>query len=556
MPFPQNMAVEKVQCSRLRSLLELAVRSAWMRDGNWLSRFKKLNPHFWGGCVLVLIFLLYVPALTNYLMGDDFEWLNSVYQGWQRPGQILEKINNFHRPLVKFSYLLNYTLFGTRVFYYNLFTVLLHLANLWLLFLLALRLFGRTLPSVLVVLAFGVSAYYSEVTLWAAGRPDSLMMLFVLGALLLLARHPHAEGGMPPGKHLLLLLLAVGALSAKESWVILPFLALAYLWLLRKIPLKKAFMRIVGLFLLLGLYLAYFVGLPLLRGAAAFTAYGQAGLKMMVNKAALLVYKYLGLGEQYQGDWWQLILLAVLLAAALFSFFRRKNQQALFGLFWMLLGIGVSLPVYYAAARYNYIPLMGFWIMTVAFVNVEYREFAGRHKEKRRIAAILVSLPLIFYLAYQVIMLHWETEDYRLRGRLHEQVAEMYAQIKEKIPPDRPIIFIDLGKRQAVFEMAAAVKGNKKILFVREKAIWQQVFLSPLANFLDRPFSRMMFPVEKNELLPALQGNATTLVFNDHGFAIAAYANYQNKILAYYVQYGELPYKVQVLRIRTMRGKT
>jgi hypothetical protein len=527
-----------------------------MRDRKWVARFKKINPHFWGSCVLVLIFLLYVPSLNNYLMGDDFEWLNSVYQGWQRPGQLLEKINNFYRPLVKLSYLLNYTFFGTKVFHYNMFTVLLHLANLWLLFLLVFRLFGRTLPSVLIVLAFGTSAYYSEVTLWAAGRPDSLMMLFFLGALLLLAYHPFSERGMPPGKHALLIGLAVGALSAKESWVILPFFALAFLWLVRKIPLKKAFSHTGGLFILLGLYLAGFVVLPRLRGHAAFTGYGQAGLKMMADKAAWLVSKYLGLGDHFQGRWWQFVLLAVLLAAALFNFIRRKNQPALFGLFWMLLGIGISLPVYHAAARYNYIPLMGFWIMAVSFADVEYRAYVQRHTKNGRIAAVLLGLVLIFILAQHVIMLHWEIADYRLRGRLHEQVAVMYARIRESIPPGQPVIFIDLGKRRAVFEMAAAVKGYNKILFVREKAIWQEVFLSPLANFLGEPFSRLMVPMAGSELFPALREKATTLVFTDRGFAVLPSPDYQNKILAYYARFGGLPYKVQVLRMQATRGKT
>ena len=62
-----------------------------MREGQRFPQLKKLNPRFWGACVLLLVFLLYVPALNNYLQGDDFEWLNSVYQGWQRPGQIFEK---------------------------------------------------------------------------------------------------------------------------------------------------------------------------------------------------------------------------------------------------------------------------------------------------------------------------------------------------------------------------------------------------------------------------------------------------------------------------------
>jgi len=527
-----------------------------MSLGNWLSRLEKKNPRFWCGCVLALIFLLYIPALSNYLMGDDFEWLDSAYRGWRQPGQLLEKINNFFRPMVKFSYLLNYTLFGTQVFYYNLFTVLLHLANLWLLFLLALRLFRRTLPSILLVLAFGVSAYYSEVTLWAAGRPDSLMMLFVLAALLFLVRSASAARGMPLGKHLLLLLLAGGALAAKETWIVLPFLAMAMLWLVMEIPLKRAFAHTLGLFILLGLYLLIFVGLPILRGNAAFTAYGRAGLKTMADKAAFLVYKYMGLGEQYEGGRLQLVLLALLLAAMLFTFVRRRNRPALFGMFWMLLGIGISLPVYYAAARYNYFPLPGFWIMIVAFVAVEYRAFAQRHAEKRRLAMVLIALPLIFFLTQQAIMLHWEIEDYRLRGDLHRQVAAMYAQVKGEIAPDRPVIFVDLGKRRAVFELADAVKGYKKILFVRDRAIWQEVFLSPLANFLGEPFSRLMAPARKEELLPVLKGQATTLVFTDRGFVLAAGEDMQSKILAFYARYGELPYKVQVLRMRATGEKT
>jgi hypothetical protein len=193
--------------------------------------------------------------------------------------------------------------------------------------------------------------------------------------------------------------------------------------------------------------------------------------------------------------------------------------------------------------------------MIIAFFAAEYREFVQKHKEKQRIAAVLLALPLFFYLTHQAVMLQWETVDYHLRGRLHEQVAEMYTQIKEKIPPDKPIIFVDLGKRRAVFEMAAAVKGYKKILFERKKAIWQQVFLPPLANFLDKPFSKLMIPYEKNGLLPALKGKATILVFTDRGFAVSSDPDYQNRTLAYYLRHGELPFKVQVLRIRTMRGK-
>ena len=508
----------------------------------------------WGAGVLLLVFLLYVPALGNYLQGDDFEWLNSVYQAGQRPGLFFEKINNFYRPLVKFSYWLNYSLFGPRVLYYNLFTILLHLANLWLFFLLLIRLSGQVMPATVAVLAYGVSALYSEVTLWAAGRPDSLLMLFVLGALLLLAGRSGRAPAMGIARQALLLLLTAGAAAAKESWVILPFLALAMLWLVAGLPFKKALARILPLFVMLGLYLAFFIGRPLLQGQAAFTAYGQAGWRVMLNKGALLIYKYLGSGDSFRGAWWQLAVLSVLLAAGLFFFIRRRNRMALFGLIWLGLGIGVSLPIYYAPARYNYIPLMGFWLMIVFFAAAEARAFLRRRPEQHRVAAVVLGLPLFFYLVHQAIMLQWEIRDYRLRGQLHEQVADMYERVKGAIPLDRPLLFIDLGKRQAVQEMAAAVKGYNKLLFVRKRAIWEQVFLAPLANFLGNPRSALLAEVGREELPAVLRGKTTTLFFNDDGFFVWHDADQQKKVLEYFLHYDELPYRIQVLRFRTPGG--
>jgi hypothetical protein len=65
-----------------------------------------------------------------------------------------------------------------------------------------------------------------------------------------------------------------------------------------------------------------------------------------------------------------------------------------------------------------------------------------------------------------------------------------------------------------------------------------------------------MIPLEKRELLPALQGKAATLLFSDQGFALADHAGYQTKILVYYRQNGQLPFKVQVLKMETKRGNT
>ncbi len=250
----------------------------------------------------------------------------------------------------------------------------------------------------------------------------------------------------------------------------------------------------------------------MLAGRAAFTTYGQVGWRGMLNKAGLLLSKYFGLGERFQGAWWQLALLFLLAAAGLFFFIRRRNRMALFGFIWLGLGVGVSLPIHYAPARYNYIPLMGFWLMVVFFAAAEARAFLRHRPERRRVAAVVLGLPLLFYLAQQAIMLQWEIGDYRLRGQLHERVAAMYERVQGEIPPDRPLLFIDLGKRQAVQEMAASVKGYNKLLFVRKRAIWEQVFLAPLANFLGQPALGVFRRSGARRIARAPQGK------NDHAF--------------------------------------
>jgi len=525
------------------------------RNGR-LSLWERLAPHFGIMLILIVVFLLYAPSLSNYLLGDDFEWLNSVYPAWRNPELLFEKINNFYRPLVKLSYLLNFAVSGNRVFAYNLLNILLHLGNLWLLFRLAIRLFRRAMPAFLAVVAYGVCPLYSEVTLWAAGRPDSILMLFILSALLLLARRKPEETRLPWRTHLWLGLLAIGAASTKESWVILPPLAFFFLWLVRGMPFRRAFTQTSGLFLLLGLYLGWAIGAPLLKGSAPFTRYGQANLGAMLDKAALLFWEFLGAGNLYRGDWWQYLLVIVLLSGSVIWLVRRRNRTALFGMVWLGLGIGVSLPVIYAASRYNYIPLMGFWLALVAGITVEYGEFVRRHDLLRRWTGIAIAVPLLVYLAVQSFWLQVEIRDYRLRGEMHRQLADKYNDVRSRIPRDEPFIFLDLGRRLAVRELAASIRGIEKHLFVRERAIWQQVFLAPLGNFLGTPFSHRLEEVDRSEWLPVLREKAVTLIFTDEGFAFAADERFRVKILERFSQSGKMPFKVQILRLRMLQGRS
>jgi hypothetical protein len=503
------------------------------------------RPYVIGLGIIVFIFIIYLPTMDTYLMGDDFEWLESAYQGWQNPGQLFQPINKFFRPLVKLSYLLNYTISGTDPALYNLLTAGLHLVNVFLLTLLMFRVTRRVAISGLIALTYGVSAYYSEVTLWAAARTESILLIFMLGVLLLLNNREEKNRRF---RMVMVPVLAALASGAKETWVLLPFLALWFLWVVKQVPFKQALKETLGLFGLLAIYLAYFIGLPVLLGKTPPTSYGNLDIGNMIEKFGYMSFKYVGLGDAFSGAAWQYVLLFAALAGLAFLLFRRQNRLALFGLGWMLATMSISLPIYYSPSRYHYIPLVGFWIMVVALAADEIPRLAERFKVKKVLIYVVIGVALHFYGIYHTAVLQWEIKDYQKRGAMHKCLVDMYEKVKDRLPFDRPVVFIDLGKRKAVHEMASSVRGYQKLLFVREKAIWQQVFLGPLANFAGDPFKRLLEEVPANELDDVLNSEFTVLVFNDEEFFVPTVDEYKRKVLDYFRQHQELPFKVQVLR--------
>lgn len=503
----------------------------------------KQKPYIIGLLIILFILIIYLPAMNTFLIGDDFDWLNSCYSSWQDPSQLFREINNFFRPMVKFTYLLDYTFFKTRAPYYNSTTLLIHLANLFLLYYLLVKVTRRITPAAVITLVYGSSALYSEVPLWAAGRPDSLLLLFMLLTLILL--YSLDEKKQIP-RYLGIFLFTLCAAGSKVTWMLLPFLAVGLLWLVKQRPLKATLKSTLGMFVLMAAYVSYFIILPKLSGAAAFTSYGEMTFEAAIKKFSYLVFKYIGLAEASTGVLWQITLTAIVIAALTYWLIMRKNRLALYGLLWMLMTIGISLPIYYAPSRYNYLPLLGFWIMIIAWLEKDIKDFIKKFKIKNSIALLLIVVPILFYLTHQVIMVQKEIRDYRQIGAAHKMLIDMYLKVKDQIHQHRPVVFINLGKRRALDELNRSLQGYRKLLFKRKDAIWQMVFLAPLANFVGHPFSTLMKPIPAAELETVFQQGFTTLVFTDNGFFLSdAYAKI---IRNFYQQNRRLPAKVQALR--------
>jgi hypothetical protein len=521
-----------------------------MIKNKWNAIVEK-KPYIPGLLITLFILIIYLPALDIYLMRDDFEWLEESYSAWQDPSILFRLINNFFRPMVKLSYLLNYTLFGTAAPFYSLITILFHLVNVYLLYIFLYRVTRKNHIAALTALLFGASPFYSEVTLWAAGRPDSILLMFIIGVLLRFTSINTDEKEKRPWlRHVTILLLALCAAGTKETWVLLPFFIFSFLWIVKQTPLKTALKKTSMLFLLLVLYLGYFIGLPLLSKTAPPTSYADLNIGTVINKFGFLIFKYIGLGEAFTAAIWQYVLIAVGLAGLAYWIIRRKNWLALWGMIWMLFSIAISLSIFYAPSRYNYLPLIGFWIMVISFLSREIKALKEKFKIKPQLVYLVIGVILLFHLGYQVAMLQWEIEDYRNQGEAHRTVVEMYRKVKDELPRGRPIIFVDISKRKAIDEAVKAVQGYRKLLFVRTRAIWQLVFISPLANFVGEPFKERMELIPGNQLDAVFKGNYTVLVFTDAGFFIPD--RNEPRLEEFYQKHRKLPYKVQAVRFRNL----
>jgi hypothetical protein len=500
------------------------------------------------GLIIVgLIFLVYVPSLSLYLRGDDFEWLNTAYTGWRHPPELLRLINNFFRPLAKVTFLLNYTCVTTHILFYNLTTIGFHVINVFLLYTLLVKVTHKWQTATLIAVTYGISSFYSEVPLWSGVRPDSLLPIFILAGLILLNTVERKFGIWQQG---LLVCLSLGAMGTKESWVLFPFLAVSFLWLVKHIPLKTALKATLSVFLLLSVYLVIFIGIPLLSHTAPPTSYADSHPQASLLKFCYMLARYCGLGDLYTGADWQSLVILLSALSMLGWLIKSRNRLALWGMVWMLLTICISLPIYYAPSRYNYLPLMGFWIMTIGFLEKTLEAIRSKIEVNPLLLRLVISMVLLVYLSYHIIMLQWEIRDYKEFGNFHQQVVTLYQAVKAQIPFDQSILFFNQGLRRPTSEIEQSYKGYPKLLFRRDTGIWELINFDALANFTGKPFDYLVRSAPTAAIKQILAQPCTVVIFTDAGFnVIGPDPVFRQKVHQFYEQYGRLPDQVFLYQI-------
>jgi tetratricopeptide (TPR) repeat protein len=313
------------------------------------------------------------------------------------------------RPLLLFSFLVNYKLGGLDTFGYHLFNLLLHVVNAFLLYVILNRFADQdrresySFSAALASLIFLIHPINTESVTYLSGRSSALSSLFVLVALLCFFRATGKR--FHAGYYVLSVLAFLFGLLTKEAAIVLPALLLFadYFFasdtgkgLGARLKYHIPFLAITAL--LSGVYLHYLTR-PLLQTERLWLTHLLTELKVFMEYGRLLVVPA-GLSIDHDirpsnSFDTSVVVSATLIAALLFfaALLRSNKPRLSFSIFWFFTALAPFLIIRlndFMAERWAYLASIGFSIglAEILMTAMDKRRKAG-------IASIAVVVVLL-----------------------------------------------------------------------------------------------------------------------------------------------------------------
>jgi tetratricopeptide (TPR) repeat protein len=201
--------------------------------------------------ILILGLAVYFNATLNGFVWDDEElivnntlihsiknWQKFFFGGAFYSGGTGKLLGSYYKPLMTLAFSLLYSLFGAKPFFFHLLSLLIHITNSVLVYLLFEQLFGKLKKGFLaksLSLFFLVHPIYSEVVLYASDMQDVFYFLFGMIGLLLTIKSKLINP-----RHLILVFLAFFlSLLSKETAILFIIAGFLYLFFFQKEKLKR-----------------------------------------------------------------------------------------------------------------------------------------------------------------------------------------------------------------------------------------------------------------------------------------------------------------------------
>ncbi len=326
--------------------------------------------------------------------------------------------DHVYRPLVSFSFAVNYALGGLDVRGYHLTNLLFHAINVFLVFTLLRRIGLDEGASFVGALIFAIHPAHVEAVTWISGRGNVLFLTFFLLSLLLYMRIDSIAGA----RRAVLLGAAVAAygvsLLSKEMALPLPGLLFGYdlyfrrerdfKWRLRRLWLYVPFAVVAILYILLRTSVLGKVGQVGYHGGSAYMTFLVMLKALAIYARLLFVPVGLSLSRHFQPSYsifepavfLSLCLVLFAIGAGIAAF--RRSPLISFGVFWFAVAIvPVSniIPVNAIVAdRFLYGPSIGFCIAAAVW----FAAACGDEGRRRSVAAAALTPALFCFMLLSI----------------------------------------------------------------------------------------------------------------------------------------------------------
>ena len=393
-----------------------------------------------------IVFAIYAFNLNNRLFWDDDDWIinnNSVHNiSWDNikfwfSENVLAGVglkSNYYRPMLFFTFAVNYAISGIKPWSWHLLSNFLHIANGLMIFYLFSRFGAGRVAAFLTALVFLVHPIATEAVTYISGRGDPLYVFFGLAALLAFIKS-QSPGSGALAYRLTSYLALVLALLSREVAIIFPLLLIvAYIAFISKdrfwMSLKKGFVKSLPY---LAIVVAYGVlRLTVLNFDNTLNFYGTQNIYSENLHVRLLTFMHVladyvrllvwptGLHMErsmtvhtslFQWPVWPVFLILLGLIGWLIFLYRKgKNTDFkvwFFGVAWFFIALapvsGITPINAILYEHWLYLPLIGPWFIA-AFYLVRLLNFLKlRNKTFLLIPCLLLLVAYLSFFAYQSI---------------------------------------------------------------------------------------------------------------------------------------------------------
>ncbi|MFH0895198.1 MAG: tetratricopeptide repeat protein [Bacteroidota bacterium] len=381
---------------------------------------------------VLLTFVVFIPALFNdfTIIWDDGGYihnLNSVQQ-FNLKDIFSDYVHGNYHPFLLLGFAIEYSMVGLKPMLFHLNNILIHLLNVYLVFLLIKKLSKSDTVAFITALFFGIHPMHVESIAWIAERKDVMYTAFFLISSLFYLEYIKQS----KLKYILLsLLFFVFSIMSKSAAVCLPVLLFVFDWWEKRKFNVKLFTEKIP-----------FLLVAILFGVIAVKAQAEAGAiqnltplfspfeRIFISSWATILYFFklilpINLSAMYPYPvrvggllpfYYYAAPLVILIAAFLLYRFRKQTRPYLFGLFFFAVTIGLVIqliPVGAAilAERYSYVPYIGLFFIVAMIVRpyVEKKKNAV-HPKRTLVIIILAAFGLFWSVLTEMRIPVWKDD--------------------------------------------------------------------------------------------------------------------------------------------------